>query len=260
MIAWFESLPPFAAGVLVVGSFIALTFLVGWIVARLTSHSVREQHNDLGGFILSVIGVVYAVLLAFVAISVWARFEAAQTRSYDEAEALQILYRDAASFPDVHALRASLRKYASIIIEDEWPKMAKGEDANRAQKLIGAIDDTIRSLPANSPARSNVQAQMLASMERSLRDRDERLSMDATGIDPLMWLVLLVGGVITVAFTFFLGFKEPIIQQLMIGSLALVIGLVLFLTIALDYPFRGGITVGPDAFRAAVASFRAMGP
>ena len=57
------------------------------------------EHNDLGGFILAVIGVIYAVLLAFVAIGVWERFQLAEARTYEEAGALTTVYRDAGSFP-----------------------------------------------------------------------------------------------------------------------------------------------------------------
>ena len=42
--------------------------------------------------------MIYAVLLAFVTIGVWERFEAAEARSYDEAAALTAIYRDAGSF------------------------------------------------------------------------------------------------------------------------------------------------------------------
>jgi len=47
-------------------------------------------------------------------------------------------------------------------------------------------------------------------------------------------------------------------QQLMIGGLALVIGLVLFLVVALDYPFRGSIAVQPEAFRSLLDSLSAL--
>jgi hypothetical protein len=44
-------------------------------------------------------------------------------------------------------------------------------------------------------------------------------------------------------------------QTAMIGTLALLIGLVIFLTMSLDYPFRGAIRVGPEAFERALTVF-----
>jgi hypothetical protein len=44
----------------------------------------------------------------------------------------------------------------------------------------------------------------------------------------------------------------------MIGGLSFLIGLVLFLIVALDYPFRGSIAVEPEALRALLEGFKGM--
>jgi hypothetical protein len=67
--------------------------------------------------------------------------------------------------------------------------------------------------------------------------------------------VLVLGAVVTVAFTYLFGFERAIMQQLMIGGLSLLIGLVLFLVMALDYPYRGTIAVQPEAFRMLLETF-----
>jgi putative Mn2+ efflux pump MntP len=109
MMEWVQSLPIYGSGVLIVGGFVALTVIIGSVVARLFPQQIRMEHNDLAGFILAVIGVVYAVLLAFVAVTVWERFEAAETRSYEEASALSVVYRDADDFPQKQEIRSALR-------------------------------------------------------------------------------------------------------------------------------------------------------
>ena len=70
---------------------------------------------------------------------------------------------------------------------------------------------------------------MLAAMDTALMDRQTRLTIDFSGINGIMWVVLIVGAFITVAFTYLFGFDQTIMQQLMIGGLSLLIGLVLFL-------------------------------
>ena len=86
---------------MVVGGFVISTLLLGYFVHKFTSKEVRAAHTDRAGFILAVIGVIYAVLLAFVAIGVWERFQEAEVRTYDEAGALATVYRDAVSFPGI---------------------------------------------------------------------------------------------------------------------------------------------------------------
>ena len=41
---------------------------------RLVHVKLRRAHNDLAGFTIAVIGVLYAVLLAFIAIATWESF------------------------------------------------------------------------------------------------------------------------------------------------------------------------------------------
>jgi Na+/melibiose symporter-like transporter len=256
VIAWLESLPTLAAGILIVGGFIASTLVPGYLVAIFTSKDVREAHNDRAGFILAVIGVVYAVLLAFVAIGTWERFNEARARSYEEAESLATVYRDTASFPHPERLQKMLEAYTRSVIDREWPRMRIGERAESSNALLEAVDRSVRELPVRSMSEQDVHAQMLSAIDTALADRETRLSIDFVGINGIMWAVLIAGAYITVAFTYLFGFERTLMQQLMIGGLSLTIGLVLFLVVGLDYPFRGSIAVGPDAFRALLESWQ----
>jgi hypothetical protein len=256
---WLESLPTDWLAIVVVGGFVAITLLAGYTFGKFTSHEIRLEHNDVAGFILAVVGVVYAVLLAFVAIGVWERFDGAESRTYDEAGALGIVYRDAGSFPQGSQVRGDLRHYADLVINDEWKQMADGKQSEEADALLEKVDRDVRALPVTSARLQDIHAEMLAQLGTALLDRDDRLAEDATGINPLMWGVLAIGAAVTIAFTYLFGFRHPAMQLLMTGSLGFLIGLVLFLTIALDYPFRGSIAVSPEAFRNLQETFTSIG-
>jgi Protein of unknown function (DUF4239) len=259
MIHWLESLSTIEAGVVIVGGFVVVALLIGYLVSRFTSREVRMAHNDRAGFILAVIGVVYAVLLAFVAIGVWERFQEAEARTYEEAGAIATVYRDAGSFPGAAKLRGMLRTYVYSIIYYEWPQMRRGERSRISNALLEAADRYVRELPVNTVRLGDIQTQMLSAVDTALMDREARLTMDSSGINQIMWIVLIAGAFITVAFTYLFGFDQTLMQELMIGGLSLLIGLVLFLIVALDYPFRGSIYVQPEAFRALLETFNAIG-
>ncbi len=260
MVSWLESLPTWGAGIVIVGGFVVMSLLVGFIVARTTSEEVRRAHNELAGFILAVIGVIYAVLLAFIAIGVWERFQVAEARTYDEAGALSTIYRDSEAFSQGERLRRELRQYTESVIAVEWPLMRRGADFRLASPLLERAAGTIRSLPVTSARLQNIHAQMLAAVDTALSDRDARLTVDSRGISGIIWWVLLIGALVTIGFTYLFGFQRTIMQGVMVGSLSLLIGLVIFLTIALDYPYRGSISVQPEAFRAAVDNYNIIGP
>lgn len=259
MVSWLESLPTTAAAIVIVGGFVVLSLVVGYIVARFTSDEIRKAHNDLAGFILAVIGVIYAVLLAFIAIGVWERFEVARERTYDEAAALSTIYRDSEAFPQGERLRHEVRDYTESVINVEWPKMHSGEEFRLPSPLLERTAGTIRSFQVTSMRLQNIQAQMLSAIDSALADRDARLTVDSRGINGIIWWVLLIGAVVTIGFTYLFSFQRTIMQAVMVGSLSLLIGLVIFLTIALDYPYRGSISVQPEAFHAALDNYDIIG-
>src|SRR5262245_42570359 len=87
-------------GLLVVGATVGLAIGGMLLVRRSVTLSTLENHNQVAGYIYSVVGVVYAVLLAFIAIVVWQQHT--QVQSYIEQEANQLgdLYRIAQVFPE----------------------------------------------------------------------------------------------------------------------------------------------------------------
>ena len=58
------------------------------LVQRFVSSELREQHNDVAGFVYAGVGVVYAVLLALVVIAVWEQYQRARETVETEANAV----------------------------------------------------------------------------------------------------------------------------------------------------------------------------
>jgi len=256
MIEWFEQFPLLPGAILVIGGFVLLSIGMARLTHSLAATEVLRDHNDLAGFIFAVVGVIYAVLLGFIAIGVWERYTGAESRTYDEAAQLTIVYRYAGTFPERRAeLRHDLREYVGAIVERVWPAMQRGK--------IAAIDDTqserlattVNGLAPKDFGHANIQRAMIHAMSTALVDRDERLTEDATGLNGIMWAIVICGAFITVGFSYLFGFKRSALQSTMIGGLALLIGLIIFLTMSLDYPYRGTIRVGPEAFERALGSF-----
>jgi len=122
--AWFWSL-------LLIGGTVLLSIVGTLLVRRLIGVEVLERHNEVAGFIYAVIGVVYAVLLGFAAITVWERYDRALASVEQEANDLADLYRDAETFPgDVRAqIERQIRDYVGLAVEKEWPAMASGKSS-----------------------------------------------------------------------------------------------------------------------------------
>jgi hypothetical protein len=254
VIAWFEQIPLIPGAIIVIGGFVLLSLILARIVKMILPGELLREHNELAGFIFAVIGVIYAVILGFVAVGVWDRFVDADNRTYDEASAITAIYRDAGSFTNWQQLRRDVRSYVHYTIEEGWPALAAGHplpDTVSAEHLSRDVHHT----PVNNLREAAVFGHMIERTSEALLDRDARVTEDSSGLNGVMWLVVFVGGFVTVAFSYLFGFQRTVMQTLMIGTLAFLIGLVMFLTMSLDYPFRGAIRVGPDAFERALINF-----
>jgi hypothetical protein len=254
VIAWFEQLPLIPGMVIVIGGFVLLSLLFARIVRMIFPAEVLREHNELAGFIFAVVGVIYAVILGFVAVGVWERFVEADDRTYDEASAITAIYRDAGSFSNWQTLRGDVRSYVRYAIEEGWPALEAGRplpDTLSAEHLSRDVHHT----PVRDLREQEVFGHMLERTSEALLDRDARVTEDSTGLNAVMWMVVFIGGFVTVAFSYLFGFQRTLMQTVMVGMLAFLIGLVLFLMMSLDYPFRGAIRVGPDAFERAMTNF-----
>lgn len=221
------------------------------ILPRLISDRVLHIDNDVKSAIFATVGVLYAVLLGFVAVGVWDRFEQAEQRTFEEASQLQELYRDSYTFPDGARLRFALRRYTNAVISYDWKQMDAGRDCPLTRLRIEAIDASVRMLRVRVPDQEGVYADMLDALHGMLSDRDARVAMFATGLNPVVSTVLWIGAFLAVGFSCLLGCSHSPVRVTVIGGFGAMLGLVLYLTLILDYPFRGGVHIEPLAFTRA---------
>ena len=85
--------------------------------------------------------------------------------------------------------------------------------------------------------------------------RRSRLLEVREGIPKHLWVVLVLGGVITVSFTYLFGLKSNVAHALMVAALTLLICAILFTIGEFDNPFSGVVEIRPDAFREVLDSF-----
>lgn len=255
-----SSLPLWLLGLLVVGGIALLSWLGLIVVRRVVPREVRETHNDVAGFIVAVVGVIYAVLLALVVIAVWEQFDAARVIAEREANAIADLYRGADGFadPDRDRLRARLRAYARIVVDDEWPLLAQARASERAWEALDEVWVVYLALDPQAGRETAVYDEALDQLDALGDARRERLLASRTTIPLVLWIALLGGGAITIGFSYFFGTGNERAHALMTTALAGVIGLGLYVIIAMDAPYSGDIAVSPEAFQQTLEIFERL--
>ena len=223
------------------------------------SVELRRRHNDAAAAIFSIIGVTFAVLLAFVAMLAWEGFNKAKAASYAEAALVRDVYNVSAGLadPEMTSMRDDLIGYVETVVRVEWPAQAEGRTVDRGTSFLERLNRTAVALKPSSVADGNLHAQLLQSLARLWDARQQRLLAAETTIPAVVWIVTLVGGGLTIAFGSFLGVPSPGMHRAMSATLAVSGALVLILIIALSNPFRGDFRVSTQPFDQVLAQIQA---
>ncbi|MHB8086222.1 MAG: bestrophin-like domain [Dehalococcoidia bacterium] len=244
-------IPTWIIGIVMVA--IAIGISVGGVL--LVHHFVKvntlKSHHDIAGPIFATIGVVYAVMLSYVLIIVWQNFDKTNNNVAQEANLYADIYRDSngLSEPFRSQFMAANSRYIDAVINDEWKLMALGQRSLEVQKDSDEVWKLAGSFEPKSEGEKIFFAEILTRMNDAGELRRQRLLDAQTGIHPMLWLILLFGGMITVIFSFFFGSENVKAQLIMTTLMAVLIVLILFTILIMDYPFSGDMAVSPDAFK-----------
>jgi hypothetical protein len=219
---------------------------------RLVPHRALAQHNDVTGFVLAIVGVIYAVLLAFVVIIAWESFNAADGVAQAEVSAAADLDHLSQAYSDKAAreLRQEISRYADLMRDEEWPAMQTGGGSPRAAASASRIGDLAVAMVEGDPRQRTAVDDSVMGLVRAFADaRRTRLDLNSEGLPNSLWIGLIVGAVMTMAFTYLFGVENQRLQLVVTGLLAGLIGLMFAMIIALDYPYRGVTSISPNIWR-----------
>ena len=244
-------------GVGIVGGSVLASLAGMTLVRRKVPLPTLFEHNEVAGFLIGVLGMAYAVLLAFLVLTVWSQFEDAKVTAAREANALTGIFRTSQGFatPTRHRLLGLTREYARAVAEDEWAAMDHGGESVRARDLLDELWRAVREVEPHAVREQALYAEVVTRVNAVSDERRLRLLAARDGVPALLWAVLIIGALLTVGFTYFFGVKSFRSQAIMTAALAGTIALNLFLIAALDYPFSGDLRVTPEAFQEVLAVY-----
>ena len=221
-----------------------------------------KQNHEVAGFTFGVIGAFYGLLLAFVIVAAWERFDRADALVQNEAVALASLYRLSTGLPQPiqHNLEQAIRDYTEHAINVEWPEMASQIHDGIVDNPTGALGlwkivgdytpgDAHQSLLID---KSYDQLQLIG------EDRALRYMYSNEDFPSVVWLVIYFGLFITIGFSYFFGLETFQSQALMCGIFSSLLGLTILAILELAHPYQGAVVVSDSPFRFAITRMNVM--
>ena len=204
MISFLTRQPLWLSGMLIVGLPTVLAMLGPILVRRYVTLDKLRTNNEVAGFKFAVVGVLYAVLLAFAIIVVWEKFSDAESDVAKEAGAAATIYRLSEGIGGEAgiALRVALTNYLEVTISDDWPAMERGSASRSAREALERVYKALLTFESPERRDTALVSQILNELDTITEMRRARLAA-AEGLVPgVIWPVLFGGAMLTIAFTF----------------------------------------------------------
>jgi hypothetical protein len=260
MVKWMvDDVPAPLLCMLLLGMAGALAVGAQWTLRRRLPALTTGTHNEVAGFLVAVIGVVYAVVVGFAVVGLWEdRAEAVRTVG-QEVSLVGGLPQGAEVFDAAVAaqVREGATAYAEAVV-DSWPQLGDGRPSVATKRALDELFGTVSTLQP----RTFVQQRYVddALKELHLLDQNRRLRVFEAGegrLPGLMWLATLLASALALGFCLLFGLESARLHYVMISGVAMFIGLNVFLLVQLSYPFSGDLSITPEAFHHAIRDLRA---
>lgn len=244
----------------------ALVALLGTVVAVaavpwLLTHSrwapwARSLHGVVPPFI-NIIGVLFGLTLAFLANDTWSAHDRATNAVYREADALRSLAALSQSLPP--PLRAQVREAATRYGQaslSEWALLARRQASDEAGERADALLTLLARPELAAAAGETVQALMLRKAGDIRDERDHRIALSQTHVNPLKWLGMAFLGLITLVSVAVVHADNPRAAFVAVLLFALAAAPTAAIVLVQGNPFEPPAAVSPAPVAAALAHWQ----
>ena len=126
--------------------------------------------------------------------------------------------------------------------------MAWEKESPVAWQAYNNLWQAIRALEPRTSAEINWHATMLQSLTALSDYRRDRLADSRAVLPPVLWAVLLSGGMITLGYTYLFGVRSLTVHLIITAALTAMTTLLLLVILILDHPFAGSFRVESEPF------------
>jgi ABC-type multidrug transport system fused ATPase/permease subunit len=214
---------------------VGLGFSVG--IRKVFRLSPTTQQADLAIDLMQVTSTYIGILLAFAGVLAWQDFRDADTAIENEAGVASLLYRDLASYgPKMSPAQDALRAYVNSVLVDGWPLLRDGKRSPVTETKLLTVFKEVAAVAPTNEREAVIYREAFSQLNQLVSMRRQRMAASRAQIPPVLWIVALVGSVLTIAYAS--AFVSSRYALLMISGTSLTIGLLFLFLLSVEYPFR----------------------
>ena len=246
---WLHNLPVPWLSLVVFGTTFLIAGLIYLIVMALATDERARWFKGFSPGMLPPLGILFALLAAFVASQVWNDFEQANVAVQREASALRAVVLLTSAFPpETRAhLQALVGRHIENTVAQEWPDMAARQASLKMTpaSLAEALQTTLTLVPRGD-GQVVAQRELVAALHSALDARRQRIILSGSGVNWVKWTGLLLEAAAALAGIAFVHCDNRKTAALAMALFSTTVAVVVVLILSHDRPFTGPISVRPD--------------
>ena len=231
---------------IIVLSFLNLLGLYLFIWLTSCGYDQKFNNHNTNTYI-TIITVVISVLIAFIITDEWNAFSKADSNLTEEANLLYLVIQTLLPMPNTEDTVKLINQYICSIINMEFPAMEQGVLAVD-NPFLDALQTQIYDYQPQTERDYILYGKSIDLLNQAIFLRNTRFETSANGIPNELWWVLLIGYVVIIVMSYFIT-GDVTYRIYMTILMTIVYASLLFLIVALDYPFKGDFGLAPDAFQ-----------
>lgn len=241
----------------VLGTGLAVAAIQGFIQGSRWAGWARSLQGVAPPFI-NIIGVLFGLTLAFLANDTWSAHDRAMNAVYREADGLRSIAALTAGLPDPlrDRLQAAIARYARAS-SAEWPQLAQRRESTQVQAEADGLLALLATPEVAAVAGGNVQALMLRKASEIRGDRDLRVALSKTHVNPLKWLGMAFLGFLTLVSVAAVHVERPRAAFVAVLLFALAAAPTAAIVLVQGNPFQHPSAVTPAPIEAVAAALGA---
>ena len=244
---WIHGLPLGWMAILIFGGTFLSAAVILFVVHLLAVGDRARALKAVSPGLLPPLGIMFGLLVAFLAAQAWGDQDRAHTEVNREASALRAVVILSESFPGEAAhLRGLIRQHIHQAQTDEWPAMA----SHRATitivpaSLAQAMKTTL-ALPVQGEGQAAAQRAIVASLENALDARRQRILISQSEVNPVKWMSLILQAICMLTTIAMVHIDNRTTAAIAMGIFSTAIAVCIMLITSHDRPFVGRNAVQP---------------
>ena len=254
---WLLNLPIPWMAVVIFAAIYLIAACVYLLVVRLAVGDRTRAFKAFSPGMLPVLGTIFALLVAFVAVQVWNDFDKAKLAVATEASALRAVDVFAETLPDEQRtqLRALMNRHIEEAVNREWPEMARERASltTLATHLVQAQRLTVLMKPQDESQRT-AQREIVAALHRALDARRQRIIISQSEVGPVKWAAILLQGLCALIAIAMVHSDNRLTCAIAVALFATGIAMSSLLIAGYGAPFSGEISVKPELLQQVIPS------